>query len=105
MRGKSGEIVVGNKLGVWKARTIQRRPSSERWEASTIDLVVVVPWRTSDCDPNVDGEKLEVVRLTERPVETERDVCTRPYLNDSGSKSRTLTRTGILRSVLGALPS
>lgn len=74
VRGKSGEIIVGSRSGVKKARTIQRRPVEERWKASAIELVSGVPWRTCDDDPNVDGEKLEAVKLSEFEAAAQREV-------------------------------
>jgi hypothetical protein len=59
---------------VWKARTIQRKPVDERWAKSSIDMVVGIPWRTSDDDPHVDGEKMEAVRLSKAEVEIEKEV-------------------------------
>ena len=40
-----------------------------------------MPRRTSEDDPNVDGEKLEVVKLTEREVER---LCMKQYVGESG---------------------
>lgn len=74
VRGISGEIIVRNRSGAWETRTIQRRPLEERLEASTVELVTGVPWRTSDENPDVDGEKMETIKLTDREVATERYV-------------------------------
>ena len=74
VRAKSGEIIVGSKTGVWKTRTIQRRPYEDRWNTSTTELVRGVPWRTCEDDPNVDGEKLEATKLTPQEVSSEREV-------------------------------
>ena len=63
VKGSSGEIIVGDCSGVWKCRTVQRKPEEERWPSRAADLVVGVPWRKSDDDPNVDGEAPEVVRM------------------------------------------
>ena len=74
VKGGSGELIVADAKGVWKARTIQRKPVDERWAKSSIDMVVEVPWRTSDDDPHVDGEKMEAVRLSKAEVEIEKEV-------------------------------
>ena len=53
----SGELIVGDgKGGVWKTRTVHRKPPSERWDPKTIDFVRHPPWRTCDDDTNADGE-------------------------------------------------
>jgi len=54
IKGMSGEIIVGTKDGVWKTRTISRKPKEIRWCQSNIDMVGGVPWRT-----NADGEEEE----------------------------------------------
>lgn len=59
-RGKSGELIVGDRRGVFKTRTVRRKPLEERWADGAAGLVRGVPWRTSDDDPAMDGEKLEV---------------------------------------------
>ena len=39
-----------------------------------MDMVKYVPWRTSEGDPNSDGEKPDVIRLTAEQETTEREV-------------------------------
>ena len=65
VKGKTGEIVVADGKGVWKARSVQRKPMSERWCCKTADLVKFVPWRTSADDPDEDGEIPSAVKLGE----------------------------------------
>jgi len=74
IRGRSGEVIVGDGKGVWKARSVQRKPVGDRWDPTTSDLVKHVPWRTSDEDPKVDGEKPEVVKLTPDGEQLQREV-------------------------------
>ena len=46
VRGASGEIVVGDKNGVWKTRSVQRKPLSQRWAEGVVEeMVKHVPWR------------------------------------------------------------
>ena len=54
VRGKSGEIIIGNKKGVRKTRTVRRKPIEDRWTSSAPECVVGVPWRVSDKDPKVE---------------------------------------------------
>jgi len=54
VKGMSGEMIVGTKAGVWKTRTISRKPKEYRWCQSNIEFVGGVPWRT-----NADGEEEE----------------------------------------------
>ena len=56
VRGKSGEYIVSTKAGVWKARSVQRKPAGERWNAASIELIKFVPWKTSEQDPDVDSQ-------------------------------------------------
>ncbi len=45
VKSASGEIVVGTNEGVWKTRTVRRRPAEERWSSANMDTIVGVPWR------------------------------------------------------------
>ena len=59
MKGTTGEFIVSDGRAVHRTRTVARRPYEERWHADNLKLVVGVPWRKSDDDPNTDGEKME----------------------------------------------
>ena len=104
VRGKSGELMVGNRSGVWKTRTLRRKPSEDRWTQRAAELVVGVPWRTSDDDPKIDGERREVTVL--EPVEKEllrsggRDLCRAM----STSPNRISKHMGTLVGALGVVP-
>ena len=58
VKGSTGEIIVGNRDGVWKTRTVQRRPKEERWKVESVNEVSGVPWRMNERDPNADGEAM-----------------------------------------------
>jgi hypothetical protein len=72
VRGQSGEIAVSTKDGIFKTRTVQRRPLDERWGAASVAEVTWVPWWLNEADPKCDGEKLETVQLSEKTVVEER---------------------------------
>ena len=63
--GNPGELIFCAGKGVWKTRTVHRKPANERWDPKTIEFVYRPPWRTSDDDPNADGEMPPVVRTEE----------------------------------------
>ncbi len=69
IRGSSGEIIIGTAAGAWRTRTIQRKPGQERWKPEGIEMVRWVPWAKKEDDPEIDGEKYEVTRLTPQEVE------------------------------------
>ena len=72
LRGSSGELIVGDEKGVWRTRTIQRKPVQTRWGQQEIEKVRWVPWAKNEDDPEIDGEKMEVTRMTRREVEEEK---------------------------------
>ena len=81
-------MIVGDGKGVWKTRTVHRKPHSERWDPKAIDLVRHPPWRTCDDDPNADGEMPQGVKLEtltghkfQEIVEDEQSMPRRVYLN------------------------
>ena len=45
VKGTTGELMVGNKEGVWRTRSIRRKPIGDRWSRSNIDHIVSVPWQ------------------------------------------------------------
>jgi hypothetical protein len=48
IRSKSGEFIVADKEGIWKARSIRRLPLDERWKSSNLDMVSHFPWKTRE---------------------------------------------------------
>ena len=54
-RAASGESVVGTSEGVWKTRTVQRKPVETRWDPENAKNVGGVPWKVSLDDPDADG--------------------------------------------------
>jgi hypothetical protein len=82
IRGASGEIIVADEKGVWKTRSVQRKPPSERWAEGALEVVRHVPWRVSDEDPHMDGEKLQLdglgQRLPEPEAQLQREVVVPP---------------------------
>ena len=46
-RSGSGETIVGTSKGVFRTRTVQRKPWEQRWGSENLDMVVGTPWKTS----------------------------------------------------------
>jgi hypothetical protein len=44
VKGSTGEIIIGTEGGVWRTRTVRRRPEEFRWNAAEVDKVKGVPW-------------------------------------------------------------
>jgi hypothetical protein len=42
VRAKSGELIISDKSGVYRTRTVQRKPFDERWDAKSAEEVPVV---------------------------------------------------------------
>ena len=59
--GKTGEFIVGDSRGVWKTRTVQRRPLEDRWSSLSVEMVVGVPWDVKNDGEKADGDKPEVI--------------------------------------------
>ena len=101
VRGKSGELIVGNRNGVWKTRTIRRKPSEDRWTQRAAELVVGVPWRTSDDDPKIDGERREVTVLEPVQKELLRSEGSRPVPRSVYISKADLETHGYTRGCIG----
>jgi hypothetical protein len=75
VRGISGEIIVGTKSGVWKTRTIQRKPHEYRWCQDNVEMVGGVPWNTNaeDKGDEPDGDIPKVVIKLDQRNEGEKE--------------------------------
>ena len=64
VKSMTGEFIIGDEHGVWKTRTLHRKPVEERWDAEDLRKVTGVPWKNSSEDPEADGEDLpEIIKL------------------------------------------
>ena len=68
VKGRSNEIVVSESDGVWKTRTVQRRPIGDRWDVKNAEQIQFVPWKAHEEDEKADGDVLVAVKLTEEEV-------------------------------------
>ena len=71
IRTLSGEIIVGTEEGVWKARTIRRKPFESRWCSVNSKMIGGVPWKVS---PEDEGDGLPMpgrIEIDSRVMEEE----------------------------------
>ena len=59
IKGSTGEMIVGDEKGVWRTRTIRRKPVGDRWDRENLKYVGGVPW--SDGEGGHGDPKTEVV--------------------------------------------
>ena len=59
------EVVVENRGGVWLTKTVRMKTARERWDRSSLEMIVAVPRRKRKDDAKMDGERLkgEVVMM------------------------------------------
>ena len=72
LRGASGEFIVSDVTGVRRTRTVQRKAAQDRWRLENVEFVRWVPWTAMEDDPMIDGERLEVTKMTKYKVEREK---------------------------------
>jgi hypothetical protein len=90
----SGEVIVADLSGLFKTRTIQRKPYAERWSNTSASLVVGVPWRVNTEDPDVGGEPIEVIKLSvPEVVDAKKREQKTPYPTGSLFARKTSTST------------
>ena len=58
-RAISGENIVGTKDGVWKTRTVQRKPAEKRWSHGGGASIGGLPWGTLGLDADIEPPDLE----------------------------------------------
>ena len=59
IKATTGEVIVGNRNGVWLTRTVRRKTARERWDRSNLEMVVAVPWRKNEDTAKMDGGRLK----------------------------------------------
>ena len=58
VKGSTGEMIVRDEKGVWRTRTIRRKPEGERWSRENMERIGGVPWRMTK-EAEGDGEDLK----------------------------------------------
>ena len=73
VKGKTGEIIIGNLAGVWRTRTVQRKPEDERWDRKNVEFVRMQPYdKESRNDKERSPEQLPVaIRMPDAEAEEE----------------------------------
>jgi hypothetical protein len=56
VKGTTGEMIVGNKEGVWRTRTVRRKTLQERWTRENLEMIGGVPWQMGEQE----GEDLKM---------------------------------------------
>ena len=110
LKSTTGETIVGTTSGVWKTRSVQRRPMDERWKAEALSMIGGVPWRVRDDDPNVDGEKLDceatepvVMKQAEENAELGGFLENEQVVRTFGIKGRDFEKHGYTKACPGCL--
>ena len=57
-KATTGETIVGTAEGIFRTRTLKKKPEQDRWDPKHSDMVGGVPRRTTADDDSADGEKL-----------------------------------------------
>jgi hypothetical protein len=70
VKGSTGEIIIGNSDGVWRTRTVRRRPEELRWKAEEIEKIKGLPWNHGG--EKKDGEVVKLERLPEELMQQEK---------------------------------
>ena len=69
VKGTTGEIIIGAADGIYRTRSVRRKPEEDRWRADAIKTITGVPCRKSESDPKPDGEAARGQPLTEEEKE------------------------------------
>ena len=68
IKGLSGEVIVSDRSGVYKSRTVHRKPIGDRWDVESSNLIQYVPWKVSEEDEKADGDCLVAIKLSEEEI-------------------------------------
>ena len=73
-RTSSGEVIVGTERGVFRTRTVSRKPAEHRWDAKNLVMVGGTPWAPTPGDAAND----EAMPAVEIPMEVDNPEVARP---------------------------
>ena len=68
IKGLSGEVIVSDSSGVYKSRTVHRKPIGDRWDIASSDSIQYVPWKVNASDEKADGDVLIAIKLSEEDI-------------------------------------
>jgi len=68
VKGLSGEVIVSDTSGVYKSRTVHRKPIGDRWDVESSNLIQYAPWKVNADDEKADGDVLVAIKLTEEEI-------------------------------------
>ena len=57
--GATGEYIVGDERGVWRTRTVTRKPARERWSRGNLKRIAGVPRKLTLEGGEADGEDMK----------------------------------------------
>ena len=80
LRGASGELIVSDVTGVWRTRTVQQEAAQDQWRPENVEFVRWVPWAAKEVDPKIDGERLDVTKMTNYEDEMEKEEAVQKVL-------------------------
>ena len=74
IRGQSGELIVSDREGVWRTRTVQRKPIEDRWPEGAYEMIQTTPWTDAEEDEMQAETEKFVTEMTEAEKEAEKQV-------------------------------
>jgi len=104
VKATTGEVIVGTAEGIFRTRTVRKKPKEDRWDVKHLDMIGGVPWRKQNGDEATDGERLPMELRPDRAeqvsTELEKKSCLRRSPQKvSRSRRKIWTRTGIRKGV------
>jgi len=63
VRAASGELIVGTAEGVFRSRTVKRKPFESRWLQENANMIGGVPWKVSEEDDGDGPARKGVIKL------------------------------------------
>ena len=82
VRAVSGEMIVGTKEGICRARTVRRKPLEERWSQANSSQVGGVPWKVSEEDEGDGLSRNGVIQMDPKVMDekAEEEIRTTPVV-------------------------
>ena len=74
IRGQSGELIVSDREGVWRTRTVQRKPIEDRWPEDAYEVILRTPLTDAEEDEMQGETEKLVTEMTEAENEAEKQI-------------------------------
>ena len=95
VKAATDEVVVGTAEGIFRTRTVRKKPKEDRRGVKHMDMIGGVPWRTQNGDEATDGERLTTELRPDQAEQVSTEVEKENLSKEIAPKVFTITKEGL----------